>query len=52
MVMSIAEARKKTALIPLARFEVVPGGHLPWLDDSQGCADLISDFLRTSNLVA
>ena len=52
MVMSIAEARKKVALIPLARFEVVPGGHLPWLDDSQGCADLISDFLRTSNLVA
>ncbi len=52
MVMSIAEARKKAALIPLARFEVVPGGHLPWLDDSQGCAGLISGFLRTSSLVA
>ena len=45
MVMSIAEARKKAALIPNARFEVVPGGHEPWLDDPQGCADLVSAFL-------
>ena len=51
MVMSIAEARKKAALIPNARFEVLRGGHLPWLDDTQGCADLVSDFLRTSKLV-
>jgi pimeloyl-ACP methyl ester carboxylesterase len=48
MLMSIAEGRKKAALIPNARFEVMPGGHLPWLDDPQGCADLISAFLRTS----
>jgi pimeloyl-ACP methyl ester carboxylesterase len=52
MVMSIAEARKKAALIPNARFEVVPGGHLPWLDDPQGCANLISDFFRSSRLLA
>jgi pimeloyl-ACP methyl ester carboxylesterase len=48
MVMSIAEARKKAALIPNARFEVVPGGHLPWLDDPQVCSDLVFNFLRTS----
>jgi pimeloyl-ACP methyl ester carboxylesterase len=51
MVMSFAEARKKAALIPNARFEVLRGGHLPWLDDTQGCADLVSDFLRTNKLV-
>jgi pimeloyl-ACP methyl ester carboxylesterase len=43
--MSIAEARKKAALIPNARFEVLPGGHEPWLDDLQPCAELVSAFL-------
>ena len=43
--MSIAEARKKAALIPKARFEVLPGGHEPWLDDVQPCAELVSAFL-------
>ncbi len=45
--MSIAEARKKAALIPNARFEVLPGGHEPWLDDLQPCAELVSAFLST-----
>jgi pimeloyl-ACP methyl ester carboxylesterase len=45
MVMSMAEGRKKAALIGNGRFEVLPGGHLPWLEDTQGCADLISAFL-------
>jgi pimeloyl-ACP methyl ester carboxylesterase len=45
VIMSIAEARKKAALIPKARFEVLPGGHEPWLDDLQPCAELVSAFL-------
>jgi pimeloyl-ACP methyl ester carboxylesterase len=45
MFMSIAEARKKAALIPNARFEVLPGGHEPWLDSLEPCADLVSAFL-------
>jgi pimeloyl-[acyl-carrier protein] methyl ester esterase len=49
MVLPIAEGRRKVALMPNSRFEVVPGGHLPWLDDAQLCADLVSDFLRTGS---
>ncbi len=45
MVMSIADARKKAALMRNVRFEVVPGGHEPWLDEPQRCADLVSAFL-------
>jgi pimeloyl-ACP methyl ester carboxylesterase len=48
LILSIAEARKKAALMPNARFEVLAGGHAPWLDDPKGCADLVSAFLRTS----
>ena len=40
-----AEARRKAALIPGARFELLAGGHEPWLDDPDGCARLITDFL-------
>lgn len=41
----IAEATNKAALMPNARFEVVPGGHEPWLDDLEVCAELVSAFL-------
>jgi pimeloyl-ACP methyl ester carboxylesterase len=41
----IAEAKSKAALIPNARFEVVQGGHEPWLDDLEQCAELVSAFL-------
>ena len=41
----IAEGRRKTALIPGARFALVPGGHEPWLDDSEACAKVITEFL-------
>jgi pimeloyl-ACP methyl ester carboxylesterase len=43
--MSIADARRKAALLPNARFEVLPGGHEPWLDSPQSCAELVSAFL-------
>jgi pimeloyl-ACP methyl ester carboxylesterase len=41
----IAEAKNKAALVPNARFEVLPGGHEPWLDDVESCAGLVSAFL-------
>jgi len=40
-----ASAAKRVALIPSARFEVVPGGHEPWLDDLDSCASRIPRFL-------
>jgi len=43
--MTIANARKKAALMPNARFEVLPGGHEPWLDDLQPCGELVRAFL-------
>src|SRR5215213_2537408 len=30
---NLADARKRAARIPNAQFEVLPGGHAPWLDD-------------------
>ncbi len=45
----IAEAASKAALIPNARLEVVHGGHEPWLDDLERCAEPISAFLLRSS---
>lgn len=42
---SIADVRKKAALIPSGRFELVPGGHEPWLEDLDSSATQISSFL-------
>jgi len=42
---TIAEVRERAALIPNARFELVPGGHEPWLDDPESTAQQVSDFL-------
>ncbi len=41
----LAKARRKTSCIPTARFELVPGGHEPWLDDPAPCARLIAVFV-------
>jgi pimeloyl-ACP methyl ester carboxylesterase len=43
---SIADVRKRAALIPNGRFELVPGGHEPWLEDLDACATQISSFLK------
>jgi len=48
----IAEGRSKAALIPSARFEVVSGGHEPWLDDVDACAEIITDFLASVGTAA
>src|SRR6266567_1182400 len=45
----IAEARRRAALIPGARFELVPGGHEPWLYDPERCGKLIADFLPVAS---
>jgi pimeloyl-[acyl-carrier protein] methyl ester esterase len=41
-----AEVRERAALIPNARFELVPGGHEPWLDHLEPTSELVSSFLR------
>jgi pimeloyl-ACP methyl ester carboxylesterase len=39
------EGRRAAEHVPGARFELVAGGHLPWLDDPAGCAALMTGFL-------
>jgi pimeloyl-ACP methyl ester carboxylesterase len=46
------EARARAALMPNARFEVLPGGHEPWLDDLDSCAGRISHFLSAGGAAA
>ena len=40
-----AEGGPRVRTIPGARFETVPGGHAPWLDDLDRCARLVSTFV-------
>jgi pimeloyl-ACP methyl ester carboxylesterase len=49
---SLAAARARSALMPYARFEVLPGGHEPWLDDPDACACRISRFLSSGGAAA
>lgn len=42
----IAEVRQRAALIPDCRFELVPGGHEPWLDDLDATARHVASFHR------
>jgi pimeloyl-ACP methyl ester carboxylesterase len=41
----IDDGKAKAACMPGARFETVPGGHEPWLDDLERCVRPISSFL-------
>ncbi len=50
--LTIAEGKQKVALVPNARFEVVPGGHEPWLDSLEICAQHISAFLSEQTVRA
>jgi len=40
----LGEAKARAKLMPHSRFEVVSGGHEPWLDNLEACAGLISAF--------
>jgi pimeloyl-[acyl-carrier protein] methyl ester esterase len=42
---TVADVKRQVALIPNARFELVPGGHEPWLDDLASTAQQVSNFL-------
>ena len=43
---TIAQVSERAALIPKARFELVPGGHEPWLEDLESTARPISSFIE------
>jgi len=45
----ITEGQRRTALIPGSRFELVHGGHEPWLDDPDECANLITGFVASAS---
>ena len=40
-----AEVRQRSTLIPSSRFELVPGGHEPWLEDLDSTVQHIAPFL-------
>ena len=40
-----AAAAERVALLPNQRLEIVPGGHEPWFDDLDTCAERVCDFL-------
>ena len=40
----IVEAKARAAMMPHSRFEIVSGGHEPWLDDFEACTSLITAF--------
>jgi len=43
---TLAQVRERAALIPNVRFELVPGGHEPWLEDLESTAKAVSSFLE------
>jgi pimeloyl-ACP methyl ester carboxylesterase len=44
---SVEAARRTTSLIPNARLEVLPAGHVPWLGHPERVADTVSRFVRS-----
>jgi pimeloyl-ACP methyl ester carboxylesterase len=42
----VEHGERKAALIPGSQFELVPGGHEPWLDDLEPCVHAIGTFLE------
>ncbi len=48
-VMSVADARAAADLIPDARLEVLPAGHVPQLGKPARVAELLEDFIQSSS---
>ena len=48
----IEEGRQKAALMPQGRFELVPGGHEPWLDNTEASARVVASFLDHARAAA
>lgn len=46
-VVAVADARAAADLIPDARLEVLPAGHVPWLGNPERVAELLEDFIRS-----
>lgn len=44
--------RRACAMMPDARLEVLTGGHCPWTDHPQRCAELVSAFLEPADASA
>jgi pimeloyl-ACP methyl ester carboxylesterase len=44
----VQTGRRAVGIMPDARLEVVPGGHLPWLDAPDQTARIVRDFLKES----
>ena len=40
----IADAQAQATLMPNSHFKVVRGGHEPWLDDVDTCAEICDNF--------
>jgi hypothetical protein len=38
--------------MPHAHFELVPGGHAPWLDNTEACARVVASFLDHTRAAA
>ena len=45
---AVRGAAERVARIPQGRFELVPGGHAPWLEDPKKCAAIIDEFLASA----
>jgi pimeloyl-ACP methyl ester carboxylesterase len=48
----VETGRRMVRVMPDARLEIRGVGHLPWLDDPDGCAELINDFLAQHPLTS
>ena len=44
---TVETAKAAASLIPGARLELLPGGHVPYLGNPERAAELVSSFIRS-----